>query len=79
MSPSHGMGRTVAKSTLAYANMTRDPEIFREMAMRLVKIAIDLRAERHSELDEFIDGDVYAFDSTTISLCLSRFPWRGFN
>ena len=70
-----GMGRTVAKSTLAYANMTRDPEIFREMAMRLVKIARDLRAERHSELDEFIDGDVYAFDSTTISLCLSRFSW----
>lgn len=70
-----GMGRTVAKSTLAYANMTRDPEIFREMALKLVKIARDLRVGRCTELDEFIDGDVYAFDSTTLSLCLSRFPW----
>lgn len=70
-----GMGSTVAKSTLAYANMTRDPEIFREMAMKLVKIARDLRAGRCEELDKFLDGDVYAFDSTTISLCLSRFPW----
>ena len=70
-----GMGNTVAKSTLAYANMTRDPEIFREMAMKLVKIARDLRARRCEDLDKFLDGDVYAFDSTTISLCLSRFPW----
>lgn len=70
-----GMGRTVSKSTLAYANMNRDPEIFREMALKLVKIARDLRVGRYTELDEFIDGDVYAFDSTTLSLCLSRFPW----
>jgi hypothetical protein len=70
-----GMGRTVSKSTLAYANMNRDPEIFREMALKLVKIARDLRVGRCTELDEFIDGDVYAFDSTTLSLCLSRFPW----
>jgi len=70
-----GMGKTVAKSTLAYANCTRDPEIFREMALKLVKIARDLRVGRCKELDEFIDGDVYAFDSTTLSLCLSRFPW----
>ncbi len=70
-----GMGRTVCKSTLAYANMNRDPEIFREMALKLVKIARDLRVGRCTEHDEFIDGDVYAFDSTTLSLCLSRFPW----
>lgn len=70
-----GMGRTVSKSTLAYANMNRDPEIFREMALKLVKIARDLRVGRCTELDEFIDGDVYAFDSTTLSLCLSQFPW----
>ncbi len=70
-----GMGHTVCKSTLAYANMNRDPEIFREMALKLVKIARDLRVGRCTELDEFIDGDVYAFDSTTLSLCLSRFPW----
>lgn len=70
-----GMSKTVAKSTVAYANMTRDPEIFREMAMKLIKIARDLRAGRCVELDKFIDGDVFAFDSTTLSLCLSRFPW----
>ena len=70
-----GMGHSVAKSTLAYANMTRDPEIFREMALKLVRISRDLRVGRCKELDEFIDGDVYAFDSTTLSLCLSQFPW----
>jgi len=70
-----GMSKTVAKSTVAYANMTRDPEIFREMAMKLIKIARDLRTGRCEELDKYIDGDVFAFDSTTLSLCLSRFPW----
>ena len=70
-----GMGHIVAKSTLAYANMNRDPKIFREMALKLVKIARDLRVGRCAELDELIDGDVYAFDSTTLSLCLSQFPW----
>ena len=70
-----GMGRTVAKSTLAYANMTRDPEMFREIAMKLVKSTRELRTGRCEELDKYIDGDVFAFDSTTLSLCLSRFPW----
>ena len=70
-----GISSTVSKSTLSYANMTRNPEIFREMALKMVKIARDLRVGRCKELDEYIDGDIYAFDSTTISLCLSRFPW----
>jgi len=70
-----GISSTVSKSTLSYANMTRNPEIFREMALKMVKIARNLRVGRCKELDEYIDGDVYAFDSTTISLCLRRFPW----
>lgn len=70
-----GMGRIVARSTLSYANMTRNSEIFREMAMSLVNTARTLRAGRCGELDGFIDGDVFAFDSTTLTLCLSRFPW----
>lgn len=33
------------------------------------------RGKRFGEHDFFLDGNVYAFDSSTISLCLSSFWW----
>jgi IS4 transposase len=50
--------------------------IFEDMAKLMIKIARDKRAgTNYVGLDEFIDGDVYAFDSSTMSLCLSVFWW----
>ena len=46
--------------------------IFREFANRMIAIA---REKRAGVKDFFLSNKVYAFDSTTISLCLSVFWW----
>jgi hypothetical protein len=69
-----GMGRNVSKSNLARANRDRDCRIFEEFAYSLVKEA---REKQIADIFE-LDGNVYAFDSTTIDLCLSVFWWAKF-
>ena len=69
-----GFGKSVTRSNLSKANECRDPQIFEEFATHLIKLARDLRVDR-IENDFFFDGNVYAFDSTTISLCLEVFWW----
>jgi hypothetical protein len=69
-----GMGKNVSKSSLARANQDRDYHIFEEYAYYLVNEARQKRA-----LDIFkLGGNIYAFDSTTIDLCLSIFWWAKF-
>lgn len=60
----------IAKATLAYANQNRDYRIFEDFAFYMMKEAQEKRAT--NLLD--IPGKKYAFDSTTIPLCLSTFP-----
>ena len=71
-----GLRGTVARSTLADANETRDWRIHAEFAQHLIRIA------RRLYLDEPLGVDlketVYALDSTTIDLCLTLFPWAPF-
>lgn len=69
-----GMGKNVSRSSLARANQDRDYRIFEEYAYYLVSQA---RAKRISEIFK-LGGNVYAFDSTTIDLCLSVFWWAKF-
>lgn len=69
-----GFGESVTRSNLSKANEQRDPRIFEDMAYLMVKKARDLRIEQVQE-DFFYEGNVYAFDSTTISLCLEVFWW----
>lgn len=69
-----GMGKNVSRSSLARANQNRDYHIFEEYAYYLVNRARETRATNIFELD----GNVYAFDSTTIDLCLSVFWWAKF-
>ena len=70
-----GLGRNpIAKATLAYANQTRDYRIFEDFAFFMMKEACEKRAT--NILD--IPGKKYAFDSTTIPLCLATFPWAKF-
>ena len=69
-----GMGKNVSKSSLARANQDRDYHIFEEFAYYLVNEAREKRV-----YDIFkLGGNVYAFDSTTIDLCLSVFWWAKF-
>lgn len=65
-----GFGESVTRSNLSKANEQREPRIFEEMSYLMVKEARDLRIGC-VENDFFYDGDVYAFDSPTISLCLN--------
>ena len=70
-----GLGREpIAKTTLATANQNRDYRIFEDFAFFMMKEACDKRAT--NILD--IPGKKYAFDSTTIPLCLATFPWAKF-
>jgi hypothetical protein len=66
----------VTRSNLADANEGRDWRIYAEFAQSLIGTARGLFADDDLELD--LDGTVYALDSTTISLCLSLFPWADF-
>lgn len=64
-----GFGKYASKSTLADANTKRDYRIFEEFAYRVMAGAQKCRAVEIFKLG----GKVYAFDSTTIDLCLSVF------
>ena len=69
-----GFGRHVTKSNLAKANQNRDYHIFEDFAYLLVD-----EARRKRAVDIFkLGGNVYAFDSTTIDLCLDVSWWAKF-
>lgn len=69
-----GFGKHASKSTLADANANRDYRIFEEFAYRVMAEARQCRAIEIFKLG----GKVYAFDSSTIDLCLSVFSWALF-
>ena len=64
----------ITRSNLSKANQLRNYKIFEEFAYILVGIAQSKRINRIFELR----GKFYAFDSTTIDLCLSIFWWAVF-
>jgi hypothetical protein len=69
-----GFGKSVTKSNLAKANEKRNSKIFEEFAYFL----IDIAQEKLKNDDFEIKGKVYAFDSSTIDLCLGVFWWAKF-
>jgi len=71
-----GFRGQVSRNTLAHANEHRDWRIYAEFAQVLMGTARDLY--RHEPLGVELSETVYAFDSTTIDLCLSLFPWGQF-
>lgn len=66
-----GFGKYATKSNLSKANNGRDYRIFEEFAYRVIAEARECRATDIFKLN----GHVYAFDSTTIELCLNAFKW----
>lgn len=69
-----GLGKSVTRSNLAKANEVRSSKIFEDFAYHLISIAREL----HSSDDFKIKGNIYAFDSSTIDLCLNVFWWAKF-
>lgn len=67
-----GFGKSLSRSNLSKANEIREVKIFELYAQRIISIA---REKRDGIKDFFLSNNVYAFDSSTISLCLSVFWW----
>jgi len=68
--------KTISRNTLANANATRPWQMYADLAQHLIGIARPLYADEPLAVD--LDATVYAFDATTIDLCLSVHPWAPF-
>ncbi len=71
-----GIRGNIARNTLAKANQNRDWRIYADFATILIARARSLYAGDSMAVD--LEETVYAFDSTTIDLCLALFPWARF-
>ena len=68
--------KTISRNTLANANAARPWQMYADLAQHLIGIARPLYAGDPLEID--LKATVYAFDASTIDLCLSVFPWAPF-
>jgi len=73
-----GFGKGISKPNLAKTNEKRDWHIYQEYAYHLIAVARKLCLATHNESGFSFSNAVYAFDSTTIDLCLSVFCWATF-
>ena len=71
-----GISYAVPRNTLAKANEKRDWRIYADFAQVLLRKVRPLYAKDDFRLA--LDNMVYAFDSSTISLCLKLCPWAKF-
>jgi hypothetical protein len=72
-----GFGKSVSKANLARANGNRDYLIYQQYAEHLIQMARQICITNDENSFSFKNA-VYAFDSTTIDLCLSVFCWATF-
>jgi hypothetical protein len=71
-----GLRGRVSRSTLADANETRDWRIYADFAQALIRRARALYCDEPFAVE--LAQTAYAFDTTTIDLCLALFPWAHF-
>ena len=71
-----GLRSPISRSTLADANERRDFRIYQDFGYSLIQTARELYQGESLAIE--LDKSLYAFDSTTIDLCLSLFPWATF-
>lgn len=71
-----GIRGHVSRCNLANANETRDWRIYADFAQLLITEA--RRIYHGEDIGLKLKETVFAFDSTTIDLCLSLFPWAKF-
>ena len=69
--------KVMPKSTLAEANEKKDWRIYRDFAQVLIRQAKEAYKGQKLRID--LDEMVYAFDSSTIELCLKLCPWAKFH
>jgi len=72
-----GFGKGISKPNLAKANEKRDWNIYQEYAYHLIGVARNVCLTENENNFSFSNA-VYAFDSSTIDLCLSVFCWATF-
>ena len=66
-----GFGKSISKTNLARFNEKRNCKIFEEFAMFMIGLSKQIILP-----DKFpVEGKIYAFDSTTIDLCMNVFWW----
>jgi hypothetical protein len=71
-----GIRGNVSRNTLANANQVRDWRIYADFAQVLITQARSLYVQENFGVE--LKQAAYAFDATTIDLCLSLFPWAKF-
>jgi len=71
-----GIRGRVTRTNLAGANEARDWRIYSDFANILINEA--RRLYRKEDIGLKLKETVFAFDSTTVDLCLSLFPWAKF-
>ncbi len=71
-----GFRGQISRSTLSDANCLRNSKIFSDLAMKLIARVRPMYAD--DIFDSDLKQNIYAFDSTTIDLCLALFPWADF-
>jgi hypothetical protein len=70
-----GFGKeAITRSALSRANTERNWRVFEEFAYYMIQLAQKARIGKEFH----INGKFYAFDSSTIDLCLSVFDWAKF-
>jgi Transposase DDE domain/Domain of unknown function (DUF4372) len=72
-----GFGKSISRSNLAEANEKRDCQIFEMFAYEMIAEA-QRSCLPDSDFELSIKGNVYAFDTTVIDLCLNVFWWATF-
>jgi len=72
-----GIGKGISKANLAKANENRDWRIYEDFAYHIIAEARKICLKEDPTSFSF-DSPVYAFDSTTIDLCLNVFWWASF-
>ena len=71
-----GFRSTISRTTLAKANERRDWRMWADFAQELIRTARALYSQEDFGVE--LEQTAYAFDSTTIDLCLELFPWANF-
>lgn len=69
--------KAIPRSTLAEANEKKDWRIYQDFAMTLVNEATMLYKDEKLRIG--LEEMIYAFDSSTIELCLKLCPWAEFH
>lgn len=72
-----GFGRGVSRSNLANANEKRSYRIYEEFAYELISEARTI-CQIDPDFQLSVKGNIYAFDSSVVDLCLNVFWWATF-